>query len=192
MAAVLNPGITPIWHLSVDKYHAMIDKGILSPDDAVELLDGVIVQKMSKNPPHSFATRATRIALERIAPAGWFVDNKEPITLSGSEPEPDVAVIRGEPRDYIKRHPGPAEVGLVVEVADATLERDKILKAPIYAAAGIPWYWVLDLNGGRLEVYSEPGKAGYMRHTTRQFHDSATVTLDGIAVGDVVISRLLP
>src|SRR5262245_7749406 len=130
MAAVLDAGIT-IFPLSVERYHAMIEKGILGRDDPVELLDGLIVQKVSKNPPHRTSTWATRKALERVVPAGWYVDEQNPITLASSEPEPDVSVIRGTSRDYSARHPGGADVGLVVEVADATLDRDRGLKKRI-------------------------------------------------------------
>ena len=84
------------------------------------------------------------------------MDSQEPITLPASGPEPDVAVIRGDSRDYFDRHPGAAEVGLIVEVAEASLDRDRVLKKQIYAAAAIPVYWLLDLNNRRLEAYSDP------------------------------------
>src|SRR5437667_12822944 len=119
MAAALNTGITPIWPLTVGQYQAMLDKGIVGPDDPVELLEGVTVQKVSKSPPHRIATSATRLALEHVVPPGWYVDEQEPITLAASEPEPDVALIRGDTRDYSARHPGARVVVLVVEVADA-------------------------------------------------------------------------
>jgi hypothetical protein len=106
MATAFHAGFAPIWPISVAAYHDMIDKGILKSDDPVELLEGVIVQKMGKNPPHRIATRATRLALERSIPTGWYVDTQEPITTDSSEPEPDVAVLRGDSRDYPDRHPG--------------------------------------------------------------------------------------
>jgi hypothetical protein len=71
MAAALTPGITPIWTVTVARYHAMVERGILNDDDPVELLEGIIVQKVSKNPPHRFATLATREALRRSVPSGW-------------------------------------------------------------------------------------------------------------------------
>jgi hypothetical protein len=106
MATAFHAGFAPIWPISVAAYHDMIDKGILKSDDPVELLEGVIVQKMGKNPPHRIATRATCLALERSIPTGWYVDTQEPITTDSSEPEPDVAVLRGDSRDYPDRHPG--------------------------------------------------------------------------------------
>ena len=178
--------------MTVEQYHTMIDQGILGPGDPVELLEGVIVQKMSKKPPHRIATHATRQALQRLVSKGWYVDTQEPITLEASEPEPDVSVIRGDTRDYSDRHPGPNDVGLIVEVADASLKRDRIVKKRIYATAGIPFYWVLDLTRRRLVVYSEPQGADYSRRVLYAPDQSVAVILDGRAVGNVAVSDLLP
>src|SRR5438128_2201088 len=114
-----------IWRLSVAQYHEMIQAGILTADDPVELLEGWLVYKMPKNPPHRISVRLTQRALEAVVPAGWYVDAQEPITLADSEPEPDVMIVRGDTRQYRNRHPGAADVALVVEVADTTLERDR-------------------------------------------------------------------
>ena len=128
----------PIWQLSIDQYHQMIQSGILTDDDPVELLEGWLVSNMPKNPPHSVATQLTRQVLERFLPAGWHVDTQEPITTDTSEPEPDVTVVRGDRRDYLDHHPGPEDVALLVEVADASLQRDRGSKKRLYARARIP------------------------------------------------------
>ena len=146
----------PTRRWSVDEYHTMLRAGILTENDPLELVDGWLVPKMTKNPPHRIATRRVRKALERVVPQGWYVDSQEPITLSTSEPEPDGAVIRGDSADYADRHPPAEAVALVVEVADATLEFDRTLKKEIYAQAGIWAYWVVNLIDGWLEVYSDP------------------------------------
>src|SRR6266852_7793927 len=86
----------PIYRLSVAQYHAMADHGILDEDDPVELLEGWLVQKMTKHRPHSRCTHRTRRALESLLPGGWYVDAQEPVTTTDSEPEPDVAVVRGD------------------------------------------------------------------------------------------------
>lgn len=82
----------PIHRLSVAQYRGMLEAGILKSGDPVELLEGWLVQKMTKNPPHRIATRRVRVALEALAPHGWYVDAQEPIVTADSEPEPDVAI----------------------------------------------------------------------------------------------------
>jgi Uma2 family endonuclease len=144
----------PVWRLTVEQYHEMVRTGILTEDDPVELLEGWLVPKVPKNPLHRLSTRLIRLALESLVPAGWYVDSQEPVTLADGEPEPDVMIVRGNSRDYRDRHPGPGEVALVVEVADTSLSRDKGLKKRSYARAGIPVYWIMDLNERRLDIYS--------------------------------------
>ncbi|HMN28229.1 MAG TPA: hypothetical protein PKE45_08745, partial [Caldilineaceae bacterium] len=110
-----------LWRMSVKQYHAIAGAGIINEDEPVELVEGLLVDKMTKNPPHTFATQETRIALENLLPDGWFVNIQEPITLDTSEPELDISVIRGYRRDFRRHHPGPAATMLVVEVSNATL-----------------------------------------------------------------------
>src|SRR5205085_6956634 len=116
-----TPPADPIWRLSIDQYHQMTRTGILTDDDPVELLEGWLVTKMPKNPPHRLSTQLTREALERLLPAHWHVNDQEPITTEESEPEPDITIVRGERRQYLERHPAPSEIALVVEVSDTTL-----------------------------------------------------------------------
>lgn len=182
----------PVFPLSVEQYHAMLDHGILNEDDCVELLDGVIVQKLTIYPPHRISTRATRQALERVIPKEWYADGQAPLTLTASEPEPDGAVIRGDSRNYFDRHPGPADLRIVIEVADATLARDRGIKKRIYAMAGIPCYWIVDLNSRRVEVYSEPRDGDYGRCDILEASELVSVLLDGHAVGTIRVNDLLP
>jgi Uma2 family endonuclease len=142
--------------LSVPQYHEMIDRGILTKDDRVELLEGRLVEKMPINPSHRAAVKLTYDTLARLVPAGWYVDAQSPVTLTESEPEPDVTVVRGNTRQYLKQHPSPAEVALLVEVSDSTLERDRGLKQRLYAQAGIRVYWIINLIENQLEVYTAP------------------------------------
>jgi Uma2 family endonuclease len=186
----------PIYRLSVAQYHAMADHGILDEDDPVELLEGWLVQKMTKHRPHSLVTRRARRALERLIPAGWYVDSQEPLTLSDSEPEPDVRVAREEVADNAERHPGPQEVGLVVEVADTTLRRDRGTKKRVYARAGIPVYWIANLVESRFEIYTDPtGPAKQPDYRQRQEYgpgEEIPVVLDGEEVGRLSVRDLLP
>jgi hypothetical protein len=185
-----------IWRLSVDQYHEMIRAGILTDDDPVELLEGWLVYKMPKNPPHRIATRLTRASLERIIVAGWYVESQEPITTEDSEPEPDVGVVRGDTRQYMDRHPGPQDLALVVEVSEATLQRDRGWKKRLYAQANIPVYWIVNLIDRQVEVYTDPtGPAEQPDYRQRQIYqatDAVPVVIDGREIGRIAVCELLP
>jgi Uma2 family endonuclease len=185
-----------IWRFSVDQYHAMIRAGILTEDDPVELLEGWLVTKMPKNPHHRVATRLIRQALESILPPGWYVDTQEPLTTIDSEPEPDVMVVRGEPRHYLDRHPGPQDVALVVEVADSTLQRDRSLKKRLYAAAEIPVYWIVNLLESQIEVYTNPSGPGEQPDYHQQQNygpaDVVPMVIEGRELGCLAVQDLLP
>jgi Uma2 family endonuclease len=156
------PAELPMHRFSVEEYQRMIRAGILTDEDAVELLEGWIVEKMPRNPPHDavVAHLINRVLGPRL-PAGWFCRGQSAVQTATSQPEPDVAVVRGSEFDYLDRHPGPADMALVVEVADSTLDRDRDTKGPMYARAGVPVYWLVNLPERRIEVFSNPTAAGY-------------------------------
>ncbi|MBI3269112.1 MAG: Uma2 family endonuclease [Planctomycetes bacterium] len=186
----------PIHRLTVDQYHRMLEVGILGSGEPVELLEGWLVEKMGKNPGHRMAVRLVLTALERLLVSGWYVDVEAPVTLTGSEPEPDLSVVRGDTRQYADRHPGPADVGLIVEVAQSSLGSDRGLKGSIYAAAGIPAYWIVNLVDRRIEAYTEPtGSGAEAAYGRRQDHGEAEtipVVLDGRDVARLVVRDVLP
>ena len=197
-ASVASAAVLPaegVWRLSVSKYHEMIRTGILSDDDPVELLDGLLVTTMPKNPAHSTATRAARSVFENCLPPNWLVDTQEPITLEASEPEPDLIVVRGGRERYVARHPGPADVALVVEIADATLKRDRDLKQRLYAQAGIPAYWIVNLTENLVEQYLSPSglaeSPGYRERNVWGRGDSVPLMLEGEVLALVPVSDLL-
>jgi len=185
-----------ILRLSIEQYHAIIQAGILTDDDSVELLEGWLVFKMPKNPPHRVTTRLVRTALENILPRGWYVDSQEPITLSNSEPEPDIVVVRGDTRQYLDRHPGAENIALIIEVSDTTLQRDRTVKKGIYARAGISIYWILNLVEEQVEVYSQPlvevEPPDYSQRL--DFGRSAVIPIiiEGIEIGAIAVDALLP
>ena len=146
----------PMRPFSVREYERMIETGVLGEDDPVELLEGWIVFKMTRNPPHDVAVALASELLIRLLPAGWHVRSQSAITTPDSVPEPDLAVVRGNQRDYAARHPGPADVALAIEVADTSLGRDRSDKARVYARGGIPAYWIVNLIDGVVEVYTDP------------------------------------
>jgi len=186
----------PLHRLTVQQYERMVESGILGPDDRVELLEGLLLKKMTKKPPHRIATHRARQHLAERIPRGWYVDTQEPIVTADSEPEPDVAVIRGTTEDYADANPGAEHVGLVVEVADVTLLRDRRLKARIYARASIPHYWIVNLAEHVVEAYSEPSGAtaspSYGRQVSYHEGEELDLVLDGTKVARVQVNELLP
>jgi Uma2 family endonuclease len=180
--------------LSVLRYHELVQAGAFSEHDAVELLEGVVVEKMPKNPPHRLATRKCDLLLSRLCPLGWHVQNQEPITLENSEPEPDVAIVRGRLEDYVDRHPLGHEIELVVEVADTSLVTDRY-KAELYAEAKIPSYWLINLIDRCIEVMSQPttldARSTYSKHQIFKLDEQVPVWLADQAVGIVSVSDIL-
>jgi Uma2 family endonuclease len=121
-----------------------------------------MVPKLSNNPPPAGVKELTVEVLRNLVPARYSVRSEKPITLGESEPEPDVTVVAGTPRDYFDRHPGPEDIALVIEVSDASLNRDRKTKKQIYAKAGILCYWIVDVTSRKVEVYSRPADSAYL------------------------------
>jgi Uma2 family endonuclease len=144
------------------QYARLIDRGLLDEDDPIELLDGLLLVKEPQHSPHRTAVLLAAKALDRAFGEGWFVQVQSPIILDErSEPEPDVCVVRGSPRDCLHAHP--RHPALVVEVAQADLRIARGRKARLYARAGIGDYWIVNLVDRVLEVYREPARPGPAR-----------------------------
>ena len=186
----------PVLPLTVAQYHEMVRAGILADDDPIELLEGWLVRKMPKHPPHTLSTGCTLDALAAIVGPDWHVRKEDPISTQDSEPEPDVSVVRGQRRDYADRHPGPEDVGLLVEVAEASLPRDRDWKQRIYAAAGVPCFWIVNLIDRQVEVYTQPSgpcdRPEYAASRIFRDDDQIPVVLDGREVGQIAARKLLP
>jgi Uma2 family endonuclease len=186
----------PILRITVEQYHDMIKKGILAEDAPVELLEGWLVPKMSKNPPHLVATVLTRSALDQLLSEGFYVQVQDPVTTDDSEPEPDIGVVRGKPRDFSQRLPRPADMGLVIEVSESSLTRDRTIKKRIFARAQIPVYWIINLVDRQLEVYTDPSGPGdqpdYRQRRDYGPADLVPVVLDGKEIGRLPVRDLLP
>lgn len=144
--------IWPLHRFSVQQYHQLGDFGILSAEDSVELLDGLIVRKMNQRPIHGFIVRVLNEMVQQQLPTGWLCQCQLPITAASSEPEPDLAVISGEHESFRDRHPSGTDCRLVVEVADTSLAKDRG-KVKIYQAAGVAAYWIVNVAERCLEAY---------------------------------------
>ncbi|VTU00796.1 Uncharacterized protein OS=Chroococcidiopsis thermalis PCC 7203 GN=Chro_3539 PE=4 SV=1: Uma2 [Gemmataceae bacterium] len=181
---------------SVARYDRMVSDGILSPEDRVELLENYVVLKMPHDPIHDGTIDVIDDAIRALLPKGWRLRCQETLALSDSRPEPDLAVCRGHSRTYLTRHPTPADVGLIVEVANTSLLRDQQDKARIYARGNVACYWIVNLDDRRVEVHTQPSgpcdSPAYASVTHYAATDSVPLVLDGVAVASVSVADLLP
>jgi Uma2 family endonuclease len=181
---------------SLARYQRMIETGILTPDDKVELLENYVVLKMPRNPLHDGTILRMSKRLPKRLPAGWDLQIQGAVVLGDSQPEPDGAIIREDPADYTTRHPAPADIGGLIEVADSSLLRDQRDKTRIYARANIPCYWIINLVDRRIEVYTQPsGPTAVPAYGSFQIYqpgDPVPLVLDGQTVGTVAADELLP
>lgn len=181
--------------VTIDKYHEMIAKGVLGEDDPIELIEGYMVTKMSRSPEHDFALTAVTTRMYRMVPQTFTVRAQCAATIQDSEPEPDLVVARGDETLFRHRHPGPADTAFVVEVSASSLAYDRIDKARVYARAGIPVYWVVNVIDKQIEVFTQPSGPGaapaYARHDVYAIGTSVDVVLDGNAVGTIAIADVM-
>lgn len=182
--------------LTVDEYHQMIRAGVLVDGEPVELLEGWMIKKMAHGVRHDSVMDALEAVLPGLLPADWFVRCQRAVTLPDSEPEPDYAVVRGPRTRYRERHPGPGDIGLVIEVADSSLPLDRQAKGRIYARAAIPVYWIVNLPERRVEVYTAPSgpAAAEPAYACRQDYvpgSAVPVELDGTLVGSLPVADFL-
>jgi Uma2 family endonuclease len=186
----------PIWRLTVEQYHQMLEAGILRHGEKIELLEGWLVPKMTKKPPGVSSLELLEDLIRELLPTGWCVRTQNPVTTGDSEPEPDLSVLRGVRRDFTKRHPAPNEVGFVVEVAETSLREDRGIMLRIYARAKIVEYWIVNLVENYIEVYTEPSgparKPQYRQRRDYRAGESVPVQIDGKVVGEVPVSEVLP
>ncbi len=191
-----QPPPLPVRRFTVDEYHRMGEVGVLTEDDRVELLEGWIVPKMNRSARHDGCLHQTLAVLNTRLPSGWHLRIQAAITSSDSEPEPDLAIVIGEPRKYLVRHPSPNDVALAVEVADSSLAQDRVVKARLYARAGIPSYWIINLIESQIEVLSDPTgpdpAPSYRQQTVYRDGESVPLVIGGSSIGAIAVRDLLP
>jgi Uma2 family endonuclease len=173
-----------------EEYDRLIAAGILSPEERIELLDGELVRMWPQNPAHALAIRNVEEALRGIFRTGFDVRVQLPFIASdASEPEPDVAVVRGHRRDYFATHPAAAV--LLVEVSDSTLDYDRRRKGLTYAQADVLDYWIVNLIDRLVEVYRDPTVAHGYRTVTRHHPGDAISPLSAPSAS-ILVDDLLP
>lgn len=170
---------------SADDYQRMGQTGILSSEDRVELIDGEVVATSPIGPRHSAcidrANRALVILLGDMA----IVRIQSSVRLDRyNEPEPDLVLLRPQVDFYASRLPGPADILLIIEVAESSLDYDREVKAPLYAGSGVPEYWIADLNSEQLVCYSDQADGAYRTLRRHRRGESVTpVHLPGFSIG---------
>lgn len=160
---------------TVEQYHQMMDSGILTEGDRVELLQGEIIEMSPIGRQHAACVdRLTELFVGELS-AKAIVRVQNPIQLSDrSEPQPDFAILQRRPDFYADSHPQPQDIFALVEVSDTTVEFDRTVKVPLYAKDNIAEVWIIDLNAGIVQVYREPSAMGYQQLQTFRRSQSAT------------------
>lgn len=177
--------------VSVEHYFAMTECGIIAPDDRVELLEGLVVSMAAQSAPHAGTVYLVQERLFRKLPAGTVVRGQSTF-LAGrsSAPEPDVVVLPGRAEDYLEEHPTTAH--LVVEVAHSSIIQDRITKAAIYARAGIPCYWIVNLRDRCVEVMREPDRFRAAYSSVMRATGDDSFSIDAFPGVSFTAAELLP
>lgn len=164
------------------EYERMATAGVFHPQARLELVNGEIYEMAPQTSRHAACVALIQETLRSVLPSGCHMRVQLPLALGDdSEPEPDIAVVAGGPRDYLDLHPGGAE--LVIEVADSSLTYDRQHKRDLYARAGIPEYWIIDLPHRTVEVYRNPVQGKYQEHSVLKDSDSITASvLSGVCI----------
>jgi Uma2 family endonuclease len=148
---------------------------------------------MTHNPPHDWmVSRLTRILLGSVGEA-WVVRTQCAVNTADSEPEPDIAIVYGPDDRYLEQHPRADDVAVVIEISDTSVRKDRA-KSAIYAAAGIPEYWLINLVNEQVEVHRDPQPAQrvYASRSVLSSTDAVRLQLGETIVIDTVVSQLLP
>lgn len=192
---VYVPQVQDLHRFTVAQYLQMVETGILGPDDHVELLEGWVVNKMSRNPPHDSAMTRINRSLVQVVPDDWLIRNQAALIQAYSTPEPDFAIVQGPEERYDDRQPGPIDVALLIEVADSSRLTDRRTKGSWYAEARIPEFWLVNLVDGFVEVYTQPraGKSpAYRQRRNLLPGDELPLVLGGREIARLAVSAFFP
>jgi Uma2 family endonuclease len=175
---------------TADEYQRMGQVGILSEDDRVELIDGEVVAMTPIGARHCACVDGVTRAMVIGAGDTAIVRVQGSVRLHlYTEPEPDLVILRPRSDFYASRHPGPADILLIVEIADSSIDYDRDVKARIYAESGVPEYWLADLNANLVSCYSAPHEGTY--RSVQQYHRGQTITPQLLPQCPVAVDLLL-
>ncbi len=172
------------WRLSTEDYHRLAEAGILGEDDRVELIEGEVIEMSPIGSRHSGTLKRLVALFSQQLGSAVVLSVQDPLEMcDGTQPQPDLMLLRPRPDFYSESHPTPTDVLLLIEVADTSLAVDRTQKADLYAAAGIPEYWVVDVDRRRVFVHTGAMPTGYAKAETRDADDSWSMQqLDGLSV----------
>jgi Uma2 family endonuclease len=198
--SIVPPNVPPspflasaLYRLTVRQYDRMLEEGTIGGGERVELIEGLLVAKGGRNRPSIVAGNKGLRILWRIVPPGWHVAKGIPIVASAwSKPAPALAVIRGVVEDYDERAVTARDVALVAEIADGRLPAARADLARVYAAAGIPVYWIVNLAAGEVEVWSDPSRDGYQSQQVLGRGQDVPVVVAGREAGWIAVADILP
>jgi Uma2 family endonuclease len=163
----------PTRKFTTEQYHLMHEAGVFAEGDRLELINGEIAEMSPIGRKHAVCvTRLNELFFSRLL-GKVQIWSQNPILLNnGSEPQPDLAILKRREDFYAEALPTPSDILLVIEVADSTIAYDREVKSPLYAAAGIPEMWLFDLNRKIIEGYSQPSTLGYKRMQRYEQNDT--------------------
>ncbi|MEM7736489.1 MAG: Uma2 family endonuclease [Deinococcota bacterium] len=169
---------------STDDYHSMIDAGILTENDRVELIEGDVIETAAIGSRHAACVKRTAELLRDALNKRALLGVQDPVILGDdSEPEPDLSVLVSNNAFYADAHPTASDIYLLIEVADSSLVYDMTVKLPLYARAGVPEVWLVNLVQNRVMVYRDLSSSGY----TTEMSLTAGDSLSPVAFTDVVL-----
>jgi Uma2 family endonuclease len=149
--------------LTVSEYHKMAEAGILTEDDRVELIHGEIIEMSPIGSLHTSHVKRINKFLNKFLGDQAIVSVQDPVAINDySEPEPDIAILRYRDDFYKENHPSPTDIFMIIEVADTSLDYDRDTKLKLYANAGIPEFWIVNLEDEQIEVYKTPTRDAYL------------------------------
>ena len=176
----------------------MLEVGLFDGKGRFELIEGQVFQKMIPNPPHDDCLESIDELIRALLPAGYRMRVQLGVTLSASVTLPDVCVARGSRHTFANRRPGPADIALLVEVADTSLREDRGDKWRTYAGDGIVEYWIVNIPDRQIEVYTQPSgpvaPPATPRYAQTQVYAagaSVPLTLGGVALGTIAVNDVI-
>jgi Uma2 family endonuclease len=203
--AILSPSEAPVgpsewttYRMTAEEYFRAIDADVFEHNRRIELWEGQIYEKMAKKRPHTISSSKLLNALFPVLPEGWYFGFECPILIDDfTAPLPDAVVIRGRPDDYsVRGSPKGNEIGLVIEVADTSLRKNLTTTLAVYARAGLPCYWIVNLVARRVEVYTKPRIVGdtssYESSEVFEPGQDVPLVLDNQRIASIPVNDLLP